>query len=138
VPGEGTVGTPMRAVCMDLYGPVENPAIEFCEGGVLQSFREQMRGFCYLPRQKPSSLFILSRDRVSVDGVWIHWTLIQLVSTINYKASAWTAQKTLLLLTCVTWHDMFHCCVTVCLASDSMATPLPKVPLLLRVYSAIT
>jgi hypothetical protein len=49
----------MRAVCTDLRGPVEKPALESCEGSVLKSFREQMRGWYHLLKQKPSSLFML-------------------------------------------------------------------------------
>lgn len=59
MPGEGKVGAPVRAVCTDLYGPVENPFVESYGGGLLQSFREQMRSFHDLLRQKRSSLFIL-------------------------------------------------------------------------------
>jgi hypothetical protein len=60
VPGEGRVGALMKAVCMDLHGLAENPPIVSCEGGFLQYFREQI-DFYDLLRQKPSSLFILSR-----------------------------------------------------------------------------
>jgi hypothetical protein len=45
VPGEGRVGTLIRAVFTDLYGPVENPSIESYGGGLLESFRVQMWGF---------------------------------------------------------------------------------------------
>jgi hypothetical protein len=52
-----------------VHGSAENPDQQFCDGGFLRSFREQMRGFHNLLRQKPSSLFIL-----------LGWSSVSLVS----------------------------------------------------------
>jgi hypothetical protein len=50
--GEGIFYALIRAVCTDLRGPVENPDLLSCNGGFLQSFREQKKGFHDLLRQK--------------------------------------------------------------------------------------
>jgi hypothetical protein len=57
--GEGVFFAMKRAVCTDLPSPAEIPYLLSCDGGFLRSFREQMRGFHDLLRQKPSSLFVL-------------------------------------------------------------------------------
>jgi hypothetical protein len=58
---------------MYLHGPTENPSTESCEGGFLQSFIEEMRGFHDLLRQKPSSLFILlGQSSTSVASLCLH------------------------------------------------------------------
>jgi hypothetical protein len=54
---------------MDHCGLLEYSSEESYEGGFLQSFREQMRGFCDVLRQKPSFPFIL-----------MGWNLISVVS----------------------------------------------------------
>jgi hypothetical protein len=47
---------PVRVMCMDLCDPLENPTRGFGEGGFLQSFIEEMKGFHDSLRQTPSSL----------------------------------------------------------------------------------
>jgi hypothetical protein len=59
VPGEDIFCALISAVCTDLRGAAENPDLMSCDGGFLRAFRQQMRGFHDLFRQKPSSLFIL-------------------------------------------------------------------------------
>jgi hypothetical protein len=59
MPREGRIGVQTEAVLMDLCGLLEYLSKTSYEGGFLQSFREQMRGFCDVLRQKPSFLFIL-------------------------------------------------------------------------------
>jgi hypothetical protein len=75
VPEDDRINALIRAVCMDLCDPIENPSIESCDRGFLWSFREQMRGFHDSLRQKPSSLFRLlgwssnhSPDDIHVSG----------------------------------------------------------------------
>jgi hypothetical protein len=58
-PGEGIVCALIRAVWTGLRGLMENPDVLSCDGGFLRSFREQMRGYHDLLRQKPSSMFVL-------------------------------------------------------------------------------
>lgn len=58
MPREGRVGSLTRAVLMDQCD-LEYSSKESNEGGLQQSFREQMRDFCDVLRQKPSLPFIL-------------------------------------------------------------------------------
>jgi hypothetical protein len=53
---QGRVSALIRAVCMDLHVPAENPSLH--SRGFLRSFREWVRGFHDLLRQKPSFLFM--------------------------------------------------------------------------------
>jgi hypothetical protein len=74
---EGRIGALIRAVCMDLCGPTENQVLQSHEEGFLESFREQMRGFHSLLRQKPSSLFTsLEMSSISVASLMMHSTYL--------------------------------------------------------------
>jgi hypothetical protein len=57
VPGEDIIRAMIRAVRMDLCGPVENALLPSYIGGLLRSSRERMRGFHDLLRQKPFFFF---------------------------------------------------------------------------------
>jgi hypothetical protein len=50
---------PVRVVCLDLCDTLENPTRGLGEGGFLQSFIEEMRGFHDFLRQTPYPVFIL-------------------------------------------------------------------------------
>jgi hypothetical protein len=79
VSGEDALCALIRAVCTDLRGPAENPDLLSYDWGFLRSFREQMRGFHDLLRQKPSSLFNLvgrSSSSIVEYGVHCHRKLI--------------------------------------------------------------
>jgi hypothetical protein len=59
VPEEDIVRAMIRVVRMDLCGPAENVVLPSYEGGFLRSFRERMRCFYDLLREKPFFLFII-------------------------------------------------------------------------------
>jgi hypothetical protein len=74
------MGAHIRAMCTNLYGPLESPTRESCEGGVLQSFRKEMRCFHNLLRHKPSSLFtLLGWSSITIAPwwydlyIWVWW-----------------------------------------------------------------
>jgi hypothetical protein len=52
--GEGIFCALIGAVCTVLRGPAETSNLLSRDGGFLRSFKEQMRGFHDLLRQKPS------------------------------------------------------------------------------------
>jgi hypothetical protein len=69
----GVEGCLERAVCPVLCVPMENLSQEFCEGGFLHSFREQMKGLHDLLMQEPSPQFILLvGSSISVVFLMIH------------------------------------------------------------------
>jgi hypothetical protein len=57
--GDGIFCALIRALCTDPHGLAENPDLLSYDGGFVQSFRGQMRGFQDMLRQNLSSLFIL-------------------------------------------------------------------------------
>jgi hypothetical protein len=50
---------PEKGNVQGLRGPAENPTLLSCDGGLLRTFRRQMRGFHDSFKEKPSYLFIL-------------------------------------------------------------------------------
>jgi hypothetical protein len=58
MPREGRVGALTGACLMDQCGLPEYSSKESYEGGLQQFFREQMRSFCDVLRQKSSFPFI--------------------------------------------------------------------------------
>jgi hypothetical protein len=59
VSGEDIVCVLIKAVCTDLRVPAENPDLLSCDANIVGAFREQMRAFHDLLREKPASIFIL-------------------------------------------------------------------------------
>jgi hypothetical protein len=73
----------IRAVHMDLCGPTENAVVPLYEGGFLRSFRERMRGFHDLLREKPFFLLILFRWRaISIVSLTMQSMFLDLVERI--------------------------------------------------------
>jgi hypothetical protein len=83
-------------VCEDLRGLVKNPDLPSCWCGFLRSFREQVRGFHDLLKQKPSSLFILlGWSSISVTSLMMRSMCLSLVKAIcSSKTSVKTRRTT--------------------------------------------